>query len=324
MKITSKTFDIFGWIIQFMYECLKNEKKKDSLTQQELLDYDFVSGQVGKVILFWIQTVYFLDVNFLYKLETVLLIIGYYFFVAFMVLVEQKYVYDGYSYTFHRIITNRFMNLIVNGISILIFHQKQSLLITWENIKKKQIEFDDFVVAALVISTGFDIIQILFQLSTVTFSGMKEVDKTENFYSKGGCIQLCIGQFIGIVLLGGSILIILLDLRIIILEGSVGLEFLLSCIYYSCNDKGKEDAPKSKKILCFGYGFCIGAMGIISGPAILIILFFYALLRCTCCCYRFSCKCLICCWCAKVDQSLQYQFENLNTNEIQAIKKEKN
>ena len=47
-----------------------------------------------------------------------------------MILVEYKYIYDGYSYTFHRIISNRIMNITVNGVSLYIIHKRSSLLNT--------------------------------------------------------------------------------------------------------------------------------------------------------------------------------------------------
>ena len=75
-----------------------------------------------------------------------------------------------------------------------------------------------------------------------------------------------------------------LEQRTIILESFVGLEFVVSIILCCKANKSKEDPPKSKKILCLGYGFCIGALGIISGPAIIIILVFYAFFRFICCC----------------------------------------
>ncbi|CAD8192779.1 unnamed protein product [Paramecium octaurelia] len=332
-KITTQTFDLFELIfsiVNHLYQCFCGKDEKEKPSQQALIDYDFVFGQIGKLLLFIIQIIYYLDYHKLDPVQTYLLIYGYYFFAIFIVLVEQRYIYKGYSYTYHRIVAYRIMNIVVNLITLWGLHITQSLLQNWENIKKKEFGTAEVILIGLVYFTVMEFLQLLFQLSTRAFSCMKKHDNTQEYDSKGGSGYLCFGQLIGMVVMGGSIILtyyekkiplsnLYQDLRIIVLEGSVALEFLFSWIFY-CKSNKIKGIPRSKKVLCFGYGFCIGGMGIISGPAILVIVIIYGCLRTfLCCCLKLDFDLLICCWCVYQDKGHKYKASSvpIQTNDEQ-------
>ncbi|CAD8113986.1 unnamed protein product [Paramecium primaurelia] len=330
MKITTQTFDLFEFVFSLLhrlYSYFFDGKEEDKLSQQDVVDYDFVSGQLGKIILFITQIIYYFDFNKLDPIQTSLLIQGYYIFVIFIVLVESKYIYQGYSYTYHRIIANRLMNIAVNLISLWVIHQDSSLLNIWENIKNLNIEMPEFLIICLVFFTAIEILELLFQLCTRIFSCMKNLDNSQEYDSPGGCGYLCFGQFFGMLVTGGGIILMfylkniplksLLTTQNIATQSCVGFEFLISFYVYCKRDRKQKEPQKSKKVLCFGYGFCIGTMGIMSGPVILGVIIMYGICRGLCCFYSFKCRCIICCQFAIEQKSHRYQPSNLsaNTNE---------
>ncbi|CAK89436.1 unnamed protein product (macronuclear) [Paramecium tetraurelia] len=327
MKITTQTFDIFELamsLLHQLYQFVFDDKKKEKLSQQQLIDYDFVVGQIAKIALFLMQIIYYLDLNKLDPISTSLLIQGYYVFAVFIVLVESKYIYGGYSYTFHRIVAYRIMNIVVNLISLWRIHQDKSLLYNWENIIDFYFGIAELLLIGLVFFTAVEIVQLSFQLCTKLFSCMKKFDNTKEYDSPGGCGYVCVGQGSGITLMGGIILLIfywktipfstLFTLKVIVLESLVGLEFILSCVFYCKSGKVQKDPPRSKKVICFGYGFCIGALGVFSGPAILVVVIIYAFIRTLCFWHQFDWRCIICCWCATIEKGHKYKQTNISIN----------